>query len=333
MTNQASAQLNNPVELGLIKWHRSYDTAVEQSIIDNKPILILFQEVPGCSNCTKFGKEVLSHPLLVDAVENLFIPLAIFNNNKGEDAKILELFNEPSWNNPVVRIVDNNNGALAPRLHNNWSLSGLATSMVYALQNASIEVPKYLEILVDEFLAKENGMEEASFTMNCLWMGEATLAEVDGVINTLAGFVDGKYVIQLKYNPSVIAYEGLVRAAQHLNCTDEIFVNNKEQREILNNFETDFKISELKNFKIDNEPKYYLFKHPDLNKVPMTFNQAKVINSLLAKGKDIAGCLTECQLEILNTIKNNPNIAWQNMVEVPFLEAYQKMKKQLLQIN
>ena len=37
----------DPVELGTVKWLRNYDTAVAKAKATNKPLLILFQEVPG----------------------------------------------------------------------------------------------------------------------------------------------------------------------------------------------------------------------------------------------------------------------------------------------
>ena len=64
-------------ELGKISWYRSYQVALEQSALKNKPVLILFQEVPGCATCRNYGLNVLSHPLMIKAVENEFIPLAI----------------------------------------------------------------------------------------------------------------------------------------------------------------------------------------------------------------------------------------------------------------
>ena len=85
---------NNPVELGKVKWLRSYEEAIAQSRQECKPVLILFQEVPGCGTCQKYGNEVLSHPLLVEAIETHFVPLAIFNNKGGADAEVLKRYNE-----------------------------------------------------------------------------------------------------------------------------------------------------------------------------------------------------------------------------------------------
>jgi hypothetical protein len=54
-----------------------------------KPILVLFQEIPGCSGVQKFGREVLTNPMLVEAIENEFIPMLVYNNRKsGMDQKL-----------------------------------------------------------------------------------------------------------------------------------------------------------------------------------------------------------------------------------------------------
>ena len=49
--NSASA-LEEPgsqdVEVGLVSWERDFDIAVQLSKQQDKPILALFQEVPGC---------------------------------------------------------------------------------------------------------------------------------------------------------------------------------------------------------------------------------------------------------------------------------------------
>src|SRR6187401_3636489 len=100
------AAQNNPIELGDVQWLRSFDEAQAKSKKEGKPILILFQEIPGCETCKNYGSNVLTQPLIVEAIETEFIPLAIHNNKGGHDAEILRRFNEAAWNNPVVHIVD-----------------------------------------------------------------------------------------------------------------------------------------------------------------------------------------------------------------------------------
>ncbi|MBK9630139.1 MAG: thioredoxin family protein [Saprospiraceae bacterium] len=119
-----SAQ-NQAIELGKVHWIRSIQTAQRHAKSSGKPILILFQEVPGCLTCQNYGSEVLSHPLMVEAIESYFVPLAIFNNKGGSDREVLEIFKEPSWNNPVVRIVSHDLTEWTNRLSSNYSSLGL----------------------------------------------------------------------------------------------------------------------------------------------------------------------------------------------------------------
>jgi len=73
----------NPEELGKVQWNRTLEEAQKMAIRDKKPIFILFQEIPGCGTCKNYGTEVLSHPLIAEAIETFFIPLAIHNNKNG----------------------------------------------------------------------------------------------------------------------------------------------------------------------------------------------------------------------------------------------------------
>ncbi|MEP2969984.1 MAG: thioredoxin family (seleno)protein, partial [Nonlabens ulvanivorans] len=52
---------NQDKELGAISWYRDYSTALQLSKEYNKPVLILFQEVPGCATCRNYGHDVLSN--------------------------------------------------------------------------------------------------------------------------------------------------------------------------------------------------------------------------------------------------------------------------------
>ena len=79
-------------ELGKVSWYRDFDQAIALSQKKNKPIFVLFQEVPGCLTCRNYGKGVLSHQVIVDAIEQNFIPLAIYNNKGGKDRTVLNRY-------------------------------------------------------------------------------------------------------------------------------------------------------------------------------------------------------------------------------------------------
>jgi hypothetical protein len=128
-------QSPGPKELGLVAWGRDYQEALHAAHSSGRPLLILFDEVPGCSTCVHYGEVVLSDALLVEAAETLFVPLAIYNNQGGEDRRVLELFQEPAWNNPVVQFVAADGRRLIPRLAGDYSTSGLAAAMIARLAN------------------------------------------------------------------------------------------------------------------------------------------------------------------------------------------------------
>ena len=124
---------NSPPELGLVPWERDYETALTLAETANKPVLILFQEVPGCSTCTNFGRDVLSDPSFVAFVSKSFIPLAIYNNHPGKDAEVLAQYGEPAWNNPVMRVVDQVGMDVIDRIANCYKLDEIISRLKMAL--------------------------------------------------------------------------------------------------------------------------------------------------------------------------------------------------------
>ena len=112
-----------------------------------------------------YGTQVLSDPLVVDAIESLFVPACVYNNTKGDaDARVLKSFGEPTWNNPVVRFVDAKGKDIRPRLANDWSRGGLIREMTRALRAAKRPVPAWLDLLRVE--SKRTRYETAIFGMS-----------------------------------------------------------------------------------------------------------------------------------------------------------------------
>lgn len=216
-------------ELGSVQWLRNYDTAVEAAERLDKPILILFQEVPGCQGCVDYGQSTLRHPLIVDAIENAFVPLAIFNNQSGHDRAILKRFEEPAWNFQVMRFVDVNGADLIPRKDRIWTPEATAARMIQALEAASKPVPAYLKSVA--WSHRPHDLQTAAFSMFCFWDGEAILGGIDGVIETEAGWLDGHEVVRLRYNPKVIAWPDLVKTAQSHGCARQVYAPTRDALE------------------------------------------------------------------------------------------------------
>jgi len=135
----------NPIEIGDVRWGRDFDAALGNSAETGKPILILFQEIPGCAGVKKFGREVLTNEFLVKAIETEFIPMLVYNNRSfGKDRKLLKQYKEPAWNFQVIRFLDSAGMDIIPRKDRVWTTRGVASRMIEALKAANRPVPEYL---------------------------------------------------------------------------------------------------------------------------------------------------------------------------------------------
>lgn len=276
VTACASSAAAAPKELGDVAWLRNFDEAAAEAKRSGKPILILFDEVPGCQTCVHYGESVLTHPLLVEAAETELVPLAIYNNIGGHDREILERFAEPTWNNPVVRIVSAGGEALAPRLAGDYSKGGLARNMIEALARAKRSAPAYLSLLAAEHGPRRT--DRAVFSMYCFWSGEVCLGEIDGIVGTRTGFAGGKEVVEVTFDPTRVSREDIVRTATSRGCgklelASEISGSTKDDK--------------------------YQLRHTPWRFVPMTDLQASKANALIGRGVDPRELFSPRQLAIL----------------------------------
>ncbi len=99
---------------------------------------------------------------MVEAIEDHFIPVVVYNN-KSEDAALLKSFGEPSWNNPVVRFLNKDGKDVIPRKAGVWSISGLAARMTASLKAAKREVPDFLKTVSHSWQSK---LRRATFAMS-----------------------------------------------------------------------------------------------------------------------------------------------------------------------
>ena len=286
---------NNPVELGKVNWLRNYDKALQVAENKNRPIFLLFQEVPGCGNCTKYGNDILSHPLIVEAIEDLFVPLAIYNNKQGHDKDILDHFGEPSWNNPVVRFLDNSGKIEGDRIANFRSRALLVQSMIDALEKNKIRVPGYLINLEKEFASEENGTEEFYLSMYCFWTGEKEIVGINGVVGTEAGFMHGREVVKVEYDSKLTGANRIAAKAGKVHCADEIFTNDPIKSKL--------PMQKIGKYRKDRQDKYYLL-NSRYRSIPMTEYQKSLVNSELGSGRYPEHLLSPRQLSLLEKKRN-----------------------------
>lgn len=284
---------DNPIELGKVAWLRDYDKAVLKAANTDKPIFLLFQEVPGCANCTKYGAEILSHPLMVEMIETNFVPLAIYNNISGHDREVLVQFKEPTWNNPVIRIVDQNGDDIVNRVGDFRSKALLAERISEVLHKRNIEVPYYFKLLHEEWRAAEShDIEEAYLSMYCFWTGEKEIAQIEGVVFTEAGYMHSREVVKIAYDKTQIDLAEITNQASKVNCADEVYSDS--------NLDVDRPQKRVSKYRKDKEDKYYL-RHSRFAQVPMTQLQKVKVNSAIGQKKDPKPYLSPRQISILDS--------------------------------
>ena len=303
-----------PVELGKVAWLRDYDVALTKSDAQDKPVFIQFQEVPGCSTCTTYGKRVLSNPLIVETIEHYFIPLAIHNNKGGRDKEILKKYNEPTWNNPVARIVDKKGKNITKRLSGNFSELAVVNLLMEGMIESAIPIPGYLELLQEELSAESRGTQETVFSMFCFWTGEKEIAEIPGVLTTDAGFMNGAEVVKIKYDPNVVSLDKLAKTAHKQNCASAVFTDVKKEQELIEN-KTRLATRGTGKYRDDKENKYFLYKSK-YRTIPMTHLQATRVNNRIANKLNPEKLLSPNQLAILNSEKANKNMIGQSIDKI-----------------
>lgn len=313
------SQIEQSVELGHVRWLRDYDKAVEKAKVQNKAVFILFQEVPGCSTCRNFGKNILEHPLIIETIEDFFIPLAIYNNKEGHDLEILEKYKEPAWNNPVMRIVNHEGSPVLVRLSGHYDSYSIVQYMVDALIELKIPVPAYLDLIRQEFLGQFLGEKETIFSMYCFWSGEKNIGKLPGVTYTEAGFMNGQEVVKVRYSPNLISYDKILQHASSFQCADGSYTDDKSEQKIARTYFHNEEVKTIKKFRRDHQDKYYLGRS-NFQYLPLTDLQKTRINSYLGDRLDPKELLSPKQISLFNKITKN-KIAKKSMIRVDVKKA------------
>ncbi|WP_157016888.1 VPGUxxT family thioredoxin-like (seleno)protein, type 2 [Mesorhizobium xinjiangense] len=259
-------------ELGEVAWLRDHDYALALAAEQGKPVLLLFQEVPGCSTCVRFGQDVLTHPLMVELIADRFVPVAIFNNHPGADAEILRRYDEPSWNNPVVRFLGPDGAQLLPKLADRYDALGLHDKITAVLEMLGNDVPGYFQLLGRDLLVEYGLSKCVTYTTPCFWSGETSLAQHRAVITTDAGWIDGEEVVQVHFDPREVSRADLDAYARTEG----------------------FSPIESGGFELDGEPQYYLHKNAACH-LPLTPAQRTRINLAVPYREWLANLLSPQQ--------------------------------------
>lgn len=269
----------NPPELGRPFWARNLDEAFHRSASTGRPLFLLFQEIPGCETCVGFGETVLSHPGIADTIEREFVPVVVRTNEPGPERAILERFEEPAWNNPVVRFLDADGRDLVARKDEVWTTGEIAERMVAALEAAARPVPESLHLFAAEL--DVGRLRRAAFATSHAEDGEAALGSAPGVVSARAGRAEGRDAVEVVYNSSLTS-ESELQAIAARRGYDRVAAAGLVTRD-------------------DCERERSLSMSP-LRVLPLTPAQAVRVNASLDAGEDPLPWLTTRQTELAREV-------------------------------
>ena len=168
-------------------------------------------------------------------------------------------------------------------------------------------------MLQTEFAAASRKLDTAVFAMACFWSGESRLGSLDGVVETRPGFLHEEEVVEVRYDPEVIPFPELVKAAQRQHCARKVFSRNPKRQEAALRLVGPRAARSDEPIRPDRQPKYYLantsFRH-----VPMSPMQATRVNGAIGSRRDPTQLLSPRQREILHLVERHPRAGWPTFV-------------------
>ncbi len=246
---------------------------------------------------------MLAQPRVVEILERDFIPVAIYNNAGGYDQKILKQFNEQSWNYQVMRFLDADLKDLIPRKDKVWDVRGTLGRMAKALEVSKSSSQGSAKEGQSSDRAASNKI--AAFAMYCFWTGEAKLGSLEGVVETEAGFYDGREVVVVKYDDREIDLLTLVAEAEKFECASAVYLPDLADRKLVKD---KTRLRTVKNFDFstgyrrapESDQKRQLSRAKSmLQKLDLTPEQWTKLNSRGVSGDSIQGILTPSQYSAL----------------------------------
>lgn len=293
---------DRPVELGRVSFEVDFERALARAKTEQKPVFLLFQEIPGCATCKSFGSGPLSHPLLVEAIEDEFVPCVVHNNRGGKDREVLERFSEPAWNNPVVRFVDAQGADVLPRADGVWSTGGISARMADALERAG-RGREWVALV-----ARENAsgaVSRAAFAMHCYWAGQAALGALEDVVAVKPGFLEGHEVVEVNFRGGAETLARIAERAALLDCALAAWAEPGAELDAITSRlgERARPFTRALGPAKPDEFLYHLQRSP-LRLAPLTPLQAVRVNAALGLGRDPSRFLSPRQRELARRIES-----------------------------
>jgi len=321
-------------ELGGIRYEFTcLKDATMEAKKSRRPVLCIEFHIPGD---VTIGREVLSHPLIVEAAETLFVPVKSM-----EEHVSVNIAGQISYT--TVRLLDDAGlDIVKPVKDKLLSVASVASAMIEALNACDMQVPTYLALLEEEYSGRrwkdpfyhlQRTDRHAVFGMSCPNRGEVELAGLDGVLATRSCYYQGNHVVQVTYDTTRLSYCSLVHYVLRRDLTSTIFYQSNEERivGIMERQRLNASKAELVEFNESTmnksvDPKHFL-RTTMLRFVPLTELQSTRANRLVSLGTfhEAMRLLSPRQGQILMRAIQNPTSMREEVVDVPITTAWKSI--------
>ena len=301
-------------------------------------------------NIKKFAKSVLSHPLIIEAIEDLFVSVCFSweecIGGGPEEHCFKKLIAGSVGDNyflPTIAILGSQGEDIVSKSSTSMeylTVGRFCTVMIKSLlffhQSELNPVPRYLKHLERQervFDNKSGG--KAFFAMSNAHVGEAEFAECIGVIACKAALFGEKELVLVIYDEKLVSYSEIVRFAIGRGKTDIIYYVNDEEKEVANyqvinkscTNKSDFEVARLTGSiggSIQVRTANYYISLTTFQFIPMTqYTMCRVNHALFQKDRDDAfSLLSPRQGALLQYLRRNSDIPKSSIVDLDIYEGW-----------
>lgn len=331
-------------ELGAITYHYScLEEAKCEANRTGKPILCFAIQIPGDQDV---GREIFSHPLVVEAAETLFVTVRTSTNDQVTSNSMSSCRSSKRCRTEV-RVLDNSGIDVVVGISDNLiSLASMMSLMVSGLNSLRQPIPTYVLLMEEEACgrlrysssgAAQRIDRQAVFGMEDSQIGEVECGDLEGVLATRVGYIGRQRVVQVTYDSSRLCYGNLTHFALQRKIADIIYYRTNDEkiaaRMEVQRMEAKSDLvhhTSTCTIQPDVDPKHAL-RQTMLRYVPMTDLQATKANRLVAVGvfNEAMHLLSPRQGKILMTsMRSATKRKFDDVVDVPIVRAWNRLSGQ-----